>query len=250
MALRSIASLVAAVFVCAASAIHADISELFEVDVRLRVDPSLRSRRITDRLKRETEAVWRPYGVRLEWNDDGGGPESPGSGVSLDASLEREFERRLRTKWPAVLGRVTVMPDASNLRSIRISFNATENVLARRTTGRPLMAGIVVDAELGRALGRVLAHEIGHVLLGAPYHDTAGLMRDSFRPEELGEPDRGPFRLTCSSVDRLRGRLRALSPDPQRAHQRHATTLDLEAARKTGSESSVGASCIPIQFAD
>jgi hypothetical protein len=232
-----------------ADGIRADVSERFEVDIRLRVDPSLTSRRITDRMKAETEAIWGPYGVRLEWTDGAGAPASAATGVSLDASLERQFERRLRMKWPAVLGRVAVSPDASNWRSVRISFDATESVLALRTTGRPAMAGIVLDAELARALGRVLAHEIGHVLLGAPYHHPAGLMRASFRPDELGEPDRTPFRLTCSGVDRLRGRLRVLRGERQLVHQHNSTTLDLEGFRGTRSEASVGASCIPVQSA-
>jgi hypothetical protein len=227
MALRSIASLVAASCVCAASVIHADVSEPFEVDVRLRVDRSLTSRRLTDQLKTEAEAIWGPYGVRLEWSDDEAALESRGNGVSLDVSLERQFERRLRMKWPAVLGRVALRADASNWLSIDVSVDATESVLARRTTGQPAMAGMVPDPELARALGRVLAHEIGHVLLGPPYHDRAGLMRAAFRTDQLGEPDRTPFRLTCSGVDRLRGRLRVLSSNP--------------------SASSVGASCIPGQ---
>ena len=45
----------------------------------------------------------------------------------------------------------------------------TKTILALRHTTRSSLAGIVLDQELARALGRVLAHEIGHVLLGAPY---------------------------------------------------------------------------------
>jgi hypothetical protein len=249
MALRIIASFVAVMLACGAAAIHADVSERFEVDIRLRVDPSIASRRITDRLKTETEAIWGAYGIRFEWTDDAGAPGSAANGVSLHASLERQFERHLRMKWPAVLGRVDLNPDAPTWRPIRVSFDATEHVLALRTTARPAMAGIVLDPELARALGRVLAHEIGHVLLGPPYHHPAGLMRASFRPDELGEPDRTPFRLTCSGVDRLRGRLRALRGDPQLVHQHNFTTLDLKGFPGTRSESSVGASCIPIQSA-
>jgi hypothetical protein len=244
MALRSIASLVAASCVCAASAIHADVSELFEVDARLRVDRSLTSRRITGQLKAEAEAIWAPYDVRLEWSDDGTAPESVGNGVSVDVSLEREFERRLRMASPAVLGRVEVRADAPNWRSIGVSVDATESILARRTT-RPTLGGIVADSDLARALGRVLAHEIGHVLLGAPYHDRAGLMRAGFRPDELGEPDRTPFRLTCNGVDRLRGRLRVLSRDPQLVYQHSSPRADPEGLGGARSESSVGASCIP-----
>jgi hypothetical protein len=245
MALRNITSFVAASCVCAASAIHADVSEPFEVEVRLRVDRSLTSRRITGQLKAEAEAIWGPYGVRLEWSDDGAAPESAGIGVSIDASLEREFERRLPTASPAVLGRVAATADASTWRSIGVSVDATESVLARRTPGRPVLGGMVPDPELARALGRVLAHEIGHVLLGPPYHDRAGLMRDAFRADQLGELDRRPFRLTCGGVDRLRNRLRALSRNPQRGHQHNSTRLDPEGFRGARSASSVAASCIP-----
>jgi hypothetical protein len=232
MALRSIVSFVAAMCVFGASALHADVSEVFEVDVHLRVDPSLTSRRITDRLKTETEAIWGAYGVRLEWNDETGGREPVGNGVSLDASLDRESERGPLTKWPAILGHVGPTPPTSTWRSIHVSFDATESVLALRTTGRQSMAGIVLNPELARALGRVLAHEIGHVLLGASSHDAAGLMRASFRAEELGEPDRTPFQLTCNGVVRLRGRLRALSRDVDGAHG-------------SRSEPILAASCIP-----
>jgi hypothetical protein len=89
-----------------------------------------------------------------------------------------------------------------------VSFDATEDVLALRTTNQAL---IVRDHELARALGRVLAHEIGHVLLGAPFHDEAGLMRGVFRSNELAEPNRAPFRLTRSDVGRLRSRIPALT---------------------------------------
>jgi len=232
------------VVVCAASVIHADVSEVFEVEVRLRVDRSLTSRRLTGQLKAEAEAIWGPYGVRLEWSDDGVDPEPAGNGMSVDANLEREFERRLRVTSPAVLGRLAAGADAPSWRSIGVSVDATESVLARRTTGVRAVAGLVPDPDLARALGRVLAHEIGHVLLGPPYHDRAGLMRAAFRADQLGERDRSPFRLTCSGVDRLRGRLRALSKGPQLVHQRSSTRLDPEEFGGARSEPAVGASCI------
>jgi hypothetical protein len=73
------------------------------------------------------------------------------------------------------------------------------------------MTGVVTDRELARALGRVLAHEIGHVLLGARNHDQTGLMRVSFLPDELAAADRAPFRLTCLDVGRLRSRIGILT---------------------------------------
>ena len=65
---------------------------------------------------------------------------------------------------------------------------------------------------LGRALGRVLAHEIGHYLLVWRAHTPDGLMRAAFRGEVLIQPGRRAFELSDRLVPRLRGRLAQLSP--------------------------------------
>ena len=71
--------------------------------------------------------------------------------------------------------------------------------------------GAVPPFELARALGRVLAHEIGHVLLRLPLHDATGLMRAVLSPSELAEPNRSRLGLANRSVGRLRSRLAALA---------------------------------------
>src|SRR5262249_7020220 len=147
-----------------------------------------------------------PYGVDLEWTDSPALGATPG-GLCLQAVLERRIvDQPGLPTWATVLGLASVKRNALSPRPIRVSLDATKSVLERRATGR-----IVHDHELGRALGRVLAHEIGHVLLGAPFHDDVGLMRAEFRPDQLAEPDRAPFRLTCTGVSRLKGRISLLS---------------------------------------
>src|SRR5712691_722966 len=120
MAFRSIAALVAALWACGVTASHADVCELFEVGVRLRVDPSITSRRITHHLKDETEAIWEPYGVRLEWAD-AGVSEFAANSLLLDAIVERRFERPERPTSASVLGRAFVTPDVPNWQPIRVS---------------------------------------------------------------------------------------------------------------------------------
>ena len=201
----------AAVCLSASAGIHADVCEPFVVNVHLQVDRSIRSRAIPADLKNETEALWMPYGVHLEWADSPASGAAP-RGLSLEVILERRLidEPGLPT-WATVLGLASVKRNGSSARPIRVSLDATERVLARRTISRTSSGWIVDDHDLGRALGRVLAHEIGHLLLGAPYHDDVGLMRAMFRPEELAEPDHAAFRLTCSGVARLRGRIGLLT---------------------------------------
>ena len=212
MTTRIGAWLVTAFLACGATATSADVSEHFAIGIRLRVDPSITPRRIVDHLKSEAEAIWGQYGVQLDWTPETD-PGSAPDGIALEASIERKFERRQPMTWPVVLGRVVAAPEAPSSSPIRVSFDATERVLALRGTARGASHGLVLDRELARALGRVLAHEIGHVLIGVPGHDQAGLMRSAFRDYELAEPDRRPFRLRCSTVERVRTRLGALTGD-------------------------------------
>jgi hypothetical protein len=208
--LKALAVCLGAVCVCAAAEINADDCEPFVVNVYLQVDRSIRSRVIPADLKNETEALWRPYGVRLEWTDSAPGAAS--SGPSLEVILERRIiDEPGLPKWATVLGLASVRRNGPSSRPIRVSLDATESVLALRTISRTSSGRVVHEHDLGRALGRVLAHEIGHSLLGAPYHDDVGLMRAMFRPDELAESDRAPFRLTCVGVARLRGRIGLLT---------------------------------------
>lgn len=236
----------ATVCACAVTSIHADVTRPVTIAVRLRIDASIDSRRITALLKDEAEGIWRPYGIQLDWADtDGAGPAA--ASLSLDATVERQFERPRLLEGPRVLGRVVMNPATSSWRPIRVSFDAIESVLAQRTTGRRSHAGIVPDRDLARALGRVLAHEIGHVLIGAPGHDRAGLMRATFNPEQLGEPDRRPFQLTCSSADQLRRRLAARIEYTKLSDQHDSAPLDSEGRRWTGREFRGEASCLAVQ---
>jgi hypothetical protein len=205
--LKALMACLAAVCVCATAGIHADVCEPFVVNLHLEVDRSIRSRVIPADLKNETEVLWSPYGVQFEWTDSPAAELAP-SGVSLNVILERRpIDGPGLPKWRTVLGLASVKLNGLSARPIRVSLDATESVLARRTVSRTSSGWIVPDHDLGRALGRVLAHEIGHALLGAPYHDDVGLMRAMFRPDELAGPDRTSFRLTCSDVGRLKGRI-------------------------------------------
>jgi hypothetical protein len=57
-------------------------------------------------------------------------------------------------------------------------------------------------------LGNVMAHELGHLLLGSNSHTATGIMRARWQAEELRRP--GSF--NAEQAERMRGRLRGASP--------------------------------------
>ena len=186
----------------------ADQQPAFELAIRLAIDQSIASRLAVNRIQSEAAAIWEPYRVHLVWID--ANAAAAPAALSLDAMVVRELKWRERLEWTTVLGRAFVQPDAPNWRPVRVSFEATEGALALRTSKRARFIQSTRDPDVARALGRVLAHEIGHVLLAAPNHDPSGLMRANFSPDELGAPDVSPFYLTPNDVGRLGDRIRLL----------------------------------------
>ncbi len=193
---------------CACARVRADEAGFFPVQIRLSVDRLVKSTSILAILKDETESIWRPYGVQVEWVDSHA-DTIEADGFSVEAIIDR------RNDLPAdldraVLGRASVPKDAVGAGPIRVSFDATERMLLRRSASGPFVG----ERDMGRALGRVLAHEIGHVLLAVRQHDRAGLMRAVFTPAELGAPDRESFRLTADDLGRLRSRIQVMTERP------------------------------------
>ncbi len=76
---------------------------------------------------------------------------------------------------------------------------------ARRLVGAVKLGGRSPDAFpgfqetlLGRALGRSVAHEVGHFLLASPHHTEGGLMRAIFLPDDLLRFDEDDYTLAPS----------------------------------------------------
>jgi hypothetical protein len=179
---------------------------IFDIQLHLQLDRSIARRLPLAELQDEVEQIWRPYGVRITWPDSRSRAES----FPLIAVVDHRSERAGVQIGPLVLGRAFIDPSYPPTRPISVSFEATEQTLAQRPHAWASIAGRLHERELARALGRVLAHEIGHVLLAVRAHDRTGLMRETFTPEDLAGADRSPFALTPNSVGRLRSRIERL----------------------------------------
>ena len=167
------------------------------VRVRLEFDRSITSGMIKKTAMDEAAAIWKVYGVDLLWADCDVRP-----GLSLDAIVERDHDRSLDHRAALVLGWTTVGATQPS-QPIRMSFDALNSLIERSER-----SGWLQERDLATALGRVLAHEIGHILLGAPaYHDRVGLMRTTIAAADLARCPRSCFRLTDQSVTRLHARM-------------------------------------------
>jgi hypothetical protein len=175
-----------------------------------RVAPSL-----VDLMIHEASSIWVRYGVRIA-SSAGERVETgcdPPDG-SFDVMLERGT-RGLPDRWEAVLGRTKLQLRSIEMCPIHIDYQATEQLLEDLPAQRLVVLAGHPDVgvlDVGRALGRVLAHEIGHVLLLSPSHQQHGLMRAAFTSEQLAEIRRDAFTLSDIEVNRLRSRVRALRP--------------------------------------
>jgi hypothetical protein len=164
----------------------------------------------------ETSAIWRPYNVRIVWVSR----DLPGSPAPEDIRIVVRLAQsanpggfQVNAEGRPVMGAIRFVdgiPDGV----ITLSREAIEAViLASDWNGRPLTAWPVAVQEhlAGRAVGRALAHEIGHYLLGEPAHTRAGLMRPSFKARELLEASGRRFQLQPGNLDALGPRMARLT---------------------------------------
>ncbi len=176
----------------------ATLAAAFTIHVNMEFDASIKSNLVKRTAMYEAAAIWRPYGIDLQW------AAVPTSDLCLDVVVERS---RLHGAAAPILAQTRISSTDVVAEPIRISYDTVDELVAARTVER---AG-PHDVLVGSALGRVLAHEVGHVLLGSPgYHESDGLMRASFPADDLARPERARFQLSAFSIARLRSRVAAL----------------------------------------
>jgi hypothetical protein len=165
----------------------------------------------------EADTIWRAYGVRVVLL-----PARAREIARCAVRLTLQFDSARAPATGRVnrtrLGSIWFHDDGIPSQTITMDVDAiSARVLEGGVNGRPLDNWPPALAALmtGRALGRVLAHEIGHYLLAFPAHSRAGLMRASFDGRQLAGWDRRGFQLDASVLPRLRARVARLASFPE-----------------------------------
>lgn len=182
-----------------APSISGTMSGNWSVDVRLRVNGGRPPEALVESMEMEASAIWQQYGVALHWPS----PQADASGSTLfDVLLDQHHH----VETHAALGEARLAAQPGGYAAIRLDRQAVEDAMRSLTFDQLAHLGHASPglSDVGRALGRVLAHELGHALLATRSHQTTGLMRPSFTGDELLAETPALYGLSAAEVARLR----------------------------------------------
>jgi hypothetical protein len=152
----------------------------------------------------EAAAIWARYGVVV---DVAGHCEAPSDDTAqLAVAVVTGSDTSGAPFLRPPLGAIRFDPDGAPAPEITLFLGAIQRFVS---TARVLgvddarWPGGLRERIVGRAAGRVLAHEIGHYLLRTPRHDTVGLMRSMRSADDFASPARGAFELSKATAARL-----------------------------------------------
>lgn len=168
----------------------------------------------------EAERLWTSAGLRLVWQLSSPEPET--TAASSQPAVAAPLRVIVVERAPAAssdaagswtVGQLLPFDTGASVddRALAIvSIAAARRVVeAGRRAGEP---DARATHRLGMVLGRTLAHEIGHYVLGTRTHARRGLMRGRIAPDEFADLRYGGFTLDGDARDWLRQRWSRLGP--------------------------------------
>lgn len=162
------------------------------------------SPRLISTLLDEAHDIWRAAGVPIVWR----------RGLSTRTLLRVTVGDSVGTANDSVvpLGWTLFDDDRSPEPELYVSYRNAAKLLdiAGSTTFGRGMPPLQRDTLLGRAMGRALAHELGHYLLASKAHSAHGLMRAQLSTAALFRVDRGAVRVDATERRLAAARLQAL----------------------------------------
>lgn len=144
---------------------------------------------LVSRICAEAEAIWAPAGIALEWNRDASKDEA--ARLVIEVTID---DRPAPVGRDGALGWLTFTRDRPD-RLIHLSRASAEELLrSKPSPNDPTITSH--EATIGRALGRALAHELGHYVLRSKVHTQRGLMRAKWTSDQSFALFRDGFELT------------------------------------------------------
>jgi hypothetical protein len=142
-------------------------------------------------MRREVERIWSRYGVEVSWHDRLPTFEEKNDLVVTIVVDDGPMVSRGTMNQP-VLGEVVVVGNTM-LRRIRVSPRGTRQIV--NAVASPIDEPVRHHFVHARFIGRVVAHELGHLLLDSRSHAATGLMRPLFDWRDAVKDDAKAFHL-------------------------------------------------------
>jgi hypothetical protein len=156
-------------------------------------------------------------GIDLIWRDCDAVAQAKSSSTSCDHPLEpREVLVRVVAGSSQTTGEVLGYSSIDTRQSagwLATVFADRVDAVATRT-----------QSDMGRLLGRAIAHEVGHLLLGTTTHSPSGLMRERWRDQELHRDRAWDWMLSSSDARGVRQALLSRVETPDAPIMRVAST--------------------------
>lgn len=167
-------------------------------------------------LTEECTRIWAREGVALSWRG-----AADGSDVVLPLVFDEREVRKHDRKSDEAFG-VTLFLGRSQ--RIVVSIARARLVVSQRHGLADSGDGMTLDIAMGRLLGRVVAHEIGHAILLTTRHAAEGLMNARLDGDDLRPSADGQFALSAPDRSRLAVRFSNLRPSAPRGADVAAVT--------------------------
>ena len=173
------------------------------------VQPSLVSR-----VLEEADAIWRASGVTFVWRPVPRAtatrldPPPAGAGalrIVIGDGHGVSHDNRLPLGWIAFDDDGTPAQDIYLSYRNAVAFMGNSPGVAGLVTQMPPLE---IEIKLARAMGRALAHELGHYLLASKAHTGRGLMQASHTASEFFEYSRRGFSIDAAQRQAIAARLR------------------------------------------
>jgi hypothetical protein len=125
------------------------------------------------------EAILKDAGIDVAWRDGAGCDE----GAARDAALPNGSAPAPEVIIRIVMAPLQMLPGSLGFSLIDLTLRSgtLATVFADRVADLARLGGV----DPGRLLGRAMAHEVGHLLLGTTRHANAGIMRGTWTTGEL-----------------------------------------------------------------
>lgn len=211
------ASLAVAFAVSAAGAAALTVTPIPSLRVAVLAAPDL-SPRLVRALLAETDAVWRGTGVSFLWQQEDRPaargrvtPETPYGSPTLRVIIGHDTREMRDLQLP--LGWIVFDGPATPEQEIYVSYENAQALLERSSGIVGVVQSMPIlkrELMLGRAMGRALAHELGHYLSASKVHTPNGLMRAVHTAAEFFGPEIGRFALDPAERQRIVARFTSI----------------------------------------